>query len=228
MNDLQNNITSKAKKHRAKLFAKLRAYFFTGILVTAPLGLTIYVVWVVVNFVDTRIKAIIPSTYHPETYLPFKVPGLGLVFVLVGLTIIGALSAGVFGRYFVHLSEKLVNRMPIVRSVYSAVKQIIETVFSQQSSSFREVVMIEYPRKGIWSLGFLTGKTKGEVQELTDDEVLNVFIPTTPNPTSGFLLFVPKQDVHHLNMSVEEGIKMIVSAGILTPDFHPPLPSDSS
>lgn len=213
----QKNPPSHSDSQKASILGKLRAYFFTGILITAPLGLTLYIVWIVINFVDTKIKNLIPPAYHPEAYLPFKIPGFGIVVVFIGLTLIGALSAGVLGRIFVRLSERFVNRMPVVRSIYNAMKQIIETVFSNQSTAFREVVMIEYPRKGIWSLGFLTGKTEGEVQELTDDEVLNVFIPTTPNPTSGFLLFVPKQDVRHLDMAVEDGIKMIVSAGIVTP-----------
>lgn len=212
---MNNNLETSS--HRVKILAKLRAYFFTGILVTAPLGFTFYLVWIIVHFIDTKIKILIPSYYHPDTYLPFNIPGLGLIIVLVGLTAIGALSAGVIGHFFVRLSERFVYKMPVVRSVYNAIKQIVETVFSQQGNAFREVVMIEYPRPGIWSLGFLTGKTQGEVQELTDDEVLNVFVPTTPNPTSGFLLFVPKEDVNRLDMSVEDGIKMIVSAGLITP-----------
>jgi len=223
---MPDDFSKKANHHKARIIAKLRTYFFTGILVTAPLGLTLYIVWIIVNFIDTKIKSLLPVYYHPETYLPFKIPGIGLLVVIVGLTLIGALSAGVLGRIFVRLSERFVYKMPVVRSVYNAVKQIIETVFSQEATAFREVVMIEYPRKGIWSLGFLTGHTEGEVQELTDDDVLNVFIPTTPNPTSGFLLFVPREAVHHLAMSVEEGIKMVVSAGIVTPKFRPPKKKD--
>ncbi|MCP4923687.1 MAG: DUF502 domain-containing protein [bacterium] len=198
-------------------FAKLRGYFFAGLLLTAPISLTIYLTWAIVTFIDERVKPLIPVVYHPEYYLPFDIPGFGLLIAVISLTLVGALMAGVFGRYFIHLSERILNKMPIVRGLYGAIKQIFETLLNNQSTAFRKVVMIEYPRKGIWSLGFITGVTKGEVQDLTEDEVVNVFIPTTPNPTSGYLLFVPSQDIHSLDMSVEEGIKMVVSAGILTP-----------
>lgn len=208
---------------RSTFTARLRAYFFAGVLVTAPISITFYIAWLFISFVDDNVKPLIPSRYNPETYLPFSVPGIGLIVVLVGLTFIGATTAGFVGRFFVRLSERVLNRMPVIRSIYSATKQIFETVLAQQSAAFREVVLVEYPRQGIWALGFITGTTHGEVQELTEDEVLNVFLPTTPNPTSGFLLFVPKRDVVRLSMSVEEGIKMVVSGGIVTPpDRRPP------
>lgn len=202
---------------RLGLAARLRTYFLAGILVTAPISITFYIAWIFISFVDDRIKPLIPERYNPETYLPFSVPGIGLIVVLVGLTLIGAATAGFIGRFFVRLSERLLNRMPVIRSIYGATKQIFETVLAQQSSAFREVVLVEYPRKGVWAIGFLTGTTHGEVQDLTEDEVLNVFLPTTPNPTSGFLLFVPKSDVVRLDMTIEEGIKMVVSGGIVTP-----------
>ncbi len=198
---------------------KLRTYFFTGILVTAPLALTLYLSWAIVIYVDHLITPLIPDAYNPNNLLPFNLPGLGLIIVLITFTLIGAIAAGAIGRYFLNISEKVVGRTPVVRSIYSAIKQVTEALFHTSSSAFREVVMIEYPRKGIWSIGFITGTTKGEVQLLTEDEVVNVFIPTTPNPTSGFLLFVPKADIRHLEMTVEEGIKMVVSAGILTPKY---------
>jgi len=208
---------------RLGLIARLRAYFFAGMLVTAPLGITVYLAWLFVTVIDDWIRPLIPPAYNPENYLRFSLPGIGLVVVLVGLTFIGAVTANFLGRFFLRLSERILNRMPVVRSIYSAVKQIFETVLAQQSGAFREVVLVEYPRKGIWSLGFITGTTQGEVQELTEDEVLNVFVPTTPNPTSGFLLFVPQGEALRLSMSVEEGIKMVVSGGIVTPpDRRPP------
>ena len=150
-------------------------------------------------------------------------PGVGILVVFCTLTMVGAVAAGAFGRFFVNLSDRFVTRMPIVRNVYRTIKQITEAMFKQSSQAFRSVVMIEYPRKGIWSLGFITGATEGEVQQLTKDEVLNVFIPTTPNPTSGFLLFVPREDVRFLKMTVEDGIKMVVSAGLITPDHTGPV-----
>ncbi|MFZ5791894.1 MAG: DUF502 domain-containing protein [Pseudomonadota bacterium] len=208
---------------RMGLIARLRAYFFAGILITAPISITIYLAWAMITWVDSKVIPLIPARYNPETYLPFSVPGIGLIILLVGLTLIGAATAGIIGRMLVHFSERLLNRMPVVRSIYNALKQIFETVLSQKSQAFREVVLIEYPRRGMWALGFITGTTEGEVQELTEDEVVNVFLPTTPNPTSGFLLFVPKSDIIPLSMTVEEGIKMVVSGGIVTPpDRRPP------
>jgi uncharacterized membrane protein len=208
---------------RMSLIARVRAYFFAGILITAPISITIYLAWAMITWVDSKVIPLIPARYNPETYLPFSVPGIGLIILLVGLTLIGAVTAGMIGRMLVHFSERLLNRMPVVRSIYNALKQIFETVLSQKSQAFREVVLIEYPRRGMWAMGFITGTTEGEVQELTEDEVVNVFLPTTPNPTSGFLLFVPKRDIIPLNMTVEEGIKMVVSGGIVTPpDRRPP------
>lgn len=204
---------------RKSCFTKLRSCFFTGLLFIAPISITIYLTWIAISFIDEKIKPLIPITYHPEYYLPFYVPGFGLLISIISLTITGALTAGVFGRYFIRLSERILNKMPVIRSLYSAIKKIFETLLNNQSSSFRKVVMIEYPRKGIWSLGFITGITRGEVQKITRDEVVNVFIPTTPNPTSGYLLFVPSNDIFVLNMSIEEGIKMVVSAGIVTPEY---------
>jgi uncharacterized membrane protein len=202
---------------RRSLLSRLRAYFLTGIIVTAPVAITIYVVYQVVTFFDARITALIPARYHPEAYLPFAIPGLGLLVMLVVLTLIGMLTTNFVGRSLVRLGESLVSRMPIVRSLYGTLKQIFETVLAQSSRSFREVVLIEYPRRDIWAIAFVTGSTKGEVQERTPDDIVNVFLPTTPNPTSGFLLFVPRQDLIHLDMTVEEGIKMVISGGIVAP-----------
>ena len=145
------------------------------------------------------------------------------MFVLiVAMTLIGALTAGFMGRFFIKLSERLLNRMPVIRSVYNATKQILETVLAQQSNAFREAVLVEYPRRGIWAIAFITGTTKGEVQSVTEEECINIFLPTTPNPTSGFLLFVPKADLVSLDMTVEEAIKMVISGGIVTPPDRRP------
>jgi len=199
-------------------FLRLRTYFLTGIIVAGPIGITMYLVWLIVTFIDDRITPLIPERYNPEFYLPFNIPGLGLVIVLVGLTMVGFVSVHLLGRTFFRLGESLVNRMPIVRSIYGALKQIFETVLAQSSTSFREVVLVEYPRHGLWALAFVTSVTKGEVQRLTEVDVVNIFLPTTPNPTSGFLLFVPRAAVIHLDMSVEEGIKMVISGGLVTPE----------
>jgi uncharacterized membrane protein len=206
-----------------RLGVRLRTYLLAGVLVTAPIGLTIYLSWVFIHWIDEVVMPLIPLRYHPETYLPFTIPGQGLIVVALGLILIGALTANLLGRTLLRISERVLERMPIIRGVHATLKQVFETVLSHQSDAFRQVVMIEYPRRGIWALGFLTGPTSGEVQNLTRERVLNIFLPTTPNPTSGFLLFVPEDDVLVLDMKVEEGIKMVMSGGIVTPPDRRPL-----
>ncbi len=214
-------MTKDAKK-ATTLAQRLRAYFFAGILVTAPIFITVYVALLFIDFVDAKVTPLIPVKYNPETYLPFAIPGLGLIILFVGLTLIGMLMAGFMGRLFTRFTESLLNRMPVIRSVYKAVKQILETVLAQQSNAFREAVLVEYPRRGIWAIAFITGRTEGEVQNITEEECINIFLPTTPNPTSGFLLFVPKSDLIPLSMTVEEAIKMVISGGIVTPPDRRP------
>lgn len=203
--------------HKATVLGKLKGYFLAGILVTAPISITVYVTWAFLNFLDGIITPLIPVAYNPNTYLPFSLPGLGLIIAMLFFIVIGFITRNFFGRLFVHVSEYIVERLPVISTIYGAVKQIFETVMASQSDAFKEVVMFEYPRKDIWVMGFVTGQTKGEVQALTSSEVVNVFLPTTPNPTSGFLLFIPKKDLTFMKMGVEEGIKMIVSGGIITP-----------
>ena len=217
-----NEAPTYAKLGPLSLPRRMRAYLFTGTLVTAPTFITFYLAWIFIGFVDDRVTPLIPKVYNPETYLPFAIPGLGLLVLVAFLMLVGAITAGFIGRLWIRASERLLNRMPIVRSVYNAVKQILETVLAQQSNAFREAVLIEYPRRGIWAIGFITGRTEGEVQNVTEQECINIFLPTTPNPTSGFLLFVPKKDMVRLTMSVEEAIKMVISGGIVTPpDLRP-------
>jgi uncharacterized membrane protein len=212
----------KRPKFFRRLLARMRAYFFAGVLVTAPIGITVWLAWSFIKFIDSTVVPLFPAHYNPNNYLPFGIPGLGVLIVLVFLITVGWFAAGYVGRFFVKLGERLIANMPVIRNVYSALKQILETVLAQQSNAFRQVVLIEYPRRGIWAIGFVTGETKGEVQNLTADTMINVFLPTTPNPTSGFLLFLPREDIHILEMTVEEGIKMVVSGGIVTPpDRHP-------
>jgi uncharacterized membrane protein len=205
-------------KHlRVSLAARLRNYFLAGILVAAPIGITFWIAWNLIEFVDSRVTPLIPPRWNPETYLPFGVPGLGLVLAVVVLTVVGFLTAGYVGRALTRVGEHLLARVPVVRSVYSATKQIFETVLAQKSNAFRQVCLIEYPSRGVWAVGFVTGQTVGEVQGLTDETTINVFVPATPNPTTGFLLFVPQRDVHILDMTVEEGIKLVISGGIVAP-----------
>ncbi|MDC1134498.1 DUF502 domain-containing protein, partial [Alphaproteobacteria bacterium] len=149
--------------------------------------------------------------------LPHQIPGLGLIISIFTITIIGALTPGFIGRTLLKAGERVLDKMPVVRTIYGAIKQIMETVMSTNSESFREVVLVEYPRKNIWVIGFVTGETKGEVQSLNKSHLINIFIPTTPNPTSGFLLFIPKEDLVYMDMKVEDAVKMVISGGIVTP-----------
>lgn len=218
----QSDGQGSAYRPRMSLSQKLRAYLFAGVLVTAPIFITFYLAWLLVTFVDSQITPLIPAKYNPETYLPFALPGLGVLVLIIALMLVGAVTAGFVGRLWMRISERVLGQMPIIRNVYSAVKQILETVLAQQSNAFREAVLIEYPRRGMWAVAFITGTTKGEVQNLTEEECINVFLPTTPNPTSGFLLFVPRKDMVSLSMSVEEAIKMVISGGIVTPPDRRP------
>lgn len=205
------------KRPRRGIVTRLRNYLLAGILVTAPFAITIYLGLLFVNFVDGKITPLIPPRYNPETYLPFGVPGLGLLVLFLCLIVVGWLTPGILGRQVVRLGERMLSGMPVIRSIYGATKQIVETIMSRQKNAFREVVLFEYPRRGSWALGFITGITEGEVQSITTDDTVNVFLPTTPNPTSGYLLFVPRKELVILDMTVEEGIKMVISGGIVTP-----------
>ena len=219
MNQTKSGPDAQPIHHKRSFWLRCRNYFITGIIAVAPVALTIYLVSLVVNLIDQKIVPLIPLRYNPETYLPFAIPGIGVLIFVIVLTIIGWLTTGLLGRTVVRVGENLLDRMPVVRSIYSALKQIFETVFTQNSRAFRDVVLIPYPRQGCWAIGFATGTTKGEVQEAIQDEVVNVFLPTTPNPTSGYLLFLPKKDVIFLSMTVEQGIKLVISGGVVTPEM---------
>lgn len=219
----------RAVRKRRGFFGRLRNYFLTGLIITAPVAITFWMLAWVIEKIDGKVVPLIPPAYNPNTYIPnffgienVSIPGIGLAVVLVGLTLIGFFAAGLFGRIVVRSGERLVDRMPVVRSVYGALKQIFQTVLESSSRSFREVVLVEYPRRGIWAIAFITSTTEGEVQNTIADPVVNIFLPTTPNPTSGFLLFVPRKDLVVLDMTVEEGIKMVMSAGIITPPDRRP------
>ncbi len=209
-----------APRQRPGLFTRLRNYFLTGIIVTAPIVLTIYLTWQFVDWVDRQAIPLLPVKYNPENYLPFSLPGLGLVISIVILTFVGFLTANIFGRTLLKTGERLVNRMPVVRTIYGALKQILETVLSQSSNSFRQAVLVEYPRRGIWTVAFVTGDTEGEVAVRLDDDMINIYVPTTPNPTSGFLLMVPRRDLIYLDMPVEDAAKYIISIGVIAPEME--------
>ncbi|MBF0167498.1 MAG: DUF502 domain-containing protein [Alphaproteobacteria bacterium] len=202
------------------LAARLRAYFFAGVLITAPVSITAYLAWLFISTVDREVKALLPAAYWPEAYLPVGIPGIGVVVALLGLTLIGMFTAGFVGRMVNRLFDAILIRMPVVSGIYSALKQIMETVLAKKSQAFREVVLIEYPRPGLHSIAFVSGVAApqvGAVLGKAEDEILSVFVPTTPNPTSGFLLFLPRAEVITLPISVDEGLKYIVSTGLVVP-----------
>ncbi|MDP2118470.1 MAG: DUF502 domain-containing protein [Hoeflea sp.] len=213
------------KHKRPGAGVRLRNYFLTGLIIVAPVFITAYLTWTFIGWVDGWVKPYIPAPYNPDYYLPFAVPGFGLLTALVLITLIGFLTANLVGRSIVAFGESLLDRMPLVRSLYKGLKQIFQTVLAEQSSSFKQAGLIQYPRQGLWSIVFVATETKGEVDHrLPGHDSVSVFLPTTPNPTSGFLLFVPRKDIIILDMSVEEAAKMVISAGLVSPDFPRKLP----
>ena len=209
---------AKAPARKPGFLGRLRSWFLTGLLVTAPVLLTVYITWAAIELIDGQVASILPGF---NKLVVANIPGAGLIIGLILITVIGAVAAGFLGRWLIGLGESILNRMPVVRTIYGASKQILETVISAQSDAFRDAVLVEYPRRGLWVIGFVTGGTKGEVAERMDGNMVNVFIPTTPNPTSGFLLFCPRDEVIYLDMSVEDAVKLVVSGGIV----HPPEPA---
>ena len=196
----------------------LRKYLIAGLLVWLPLGVTVLVIKLLVDVMD-RTLLLLPPDWRPDALLGFHVPGLGFVLSLAVVAITGVVVANLLGRRLIAVWESLLSRIPLVRSIYNGVKQVAETVFSAGGKSFRKVVMLEYPRRGTWCLAFLTGTGLGEVQARTGEEVVAVFVPTTPNPTSGFVLLVPKRDVVELDMSIDDGLKLIISMGVAVPQW---------
>ena len=208
-------------KPKKTFFQRIKTYFLTGLVVASPVGITIYLALAFINLIDRNIIPLIPESYNPETYLPFSLPGIGLVFLFVMLTFLGFFAANFLGKTLISIGEKILNRLPIVKSVYNTLKQIFETVISEEKGSFQEVVLVEYPRKGIWAIAFISGDNTGEIQAKLPEDVVNVFLPTTPNPTSGFLLFVPVKDIIKLDMTTDEGAKYVISAGLVDPSALP-------
>jgi len=212
------------------MLGRLRGNFLTGLVVIAPVGLTIWLIWTVVGWIDGFVLPLVPFRYHPDRLiqdllgldpsLQINVRGIGVIIFLLFTVLVGVMAKGLIGRSLIRFAESLVERTPVVRSVYSGIKQISETIFAQSESSFESACLIEYPRKGIWAIGFISTDAKGEIASKSQGtgEVASVFLPTTPNPTSGFLLFVPKRDLIMLDMTVEDAAKLVISAGLVYPN----------
>lgn len=211
-------------KPRRGILAGLRASFLTGIVVIAPVGLTIWLIWTLVGWIDGMVLPFVPATFQPETYIGINLRGVGLVIFLIFTIVVGWIAKGLIGRSLIRIAEDIVDRMPVVRSVYSGIKQISETVFAQSERNFEKACLIQYPRKGIWAIGFISTTARGEISNRaeTGGRLLSVFVPTTPNPTSGFLLFLPEEDVVALDMSLEDAAKLIISAGLVYPSDRQP------
>ena len=216
-------------KKRQSWASSLRSNFLTGLIIIEPITMTAWLTWSVVGWIDSRVWSIVPDTYQPHRYVQtlyniqlndqIDIRGVGLVVFLVFTIFVGWLGKGFVGRSLLRYGESLVERMPVVRTVYGSVKQIAETVFNQKNSSFDKACLIEYPRKGIWAIGFIATSARGEIEKYSpkDDHLVSVFVPTTPNPTSGFMLFLPSKDINELAMSVEEAAKLVISAGLVYP-----------
>ncbi len=205
-------------RRRPGFWSGARANFLTGLVVVAPIVLTLYLTWAFITFVDAKVVPLVPAPYNPRTYIDADIPGFGLVIFVIFTSVVGYFAKRVFGKQLIRLGENIVSRMPVVRSVYNALKQIVETVLSQSKSSFRQACLVEYPRRDIWAIAFIATDTRGEILEKRGgEEMVSVFLPTTPNPTSGFLLFVPKKDVIPLDMTIEEAAKLVISAGLVVP-----------
>ena len=218
LDDLVQKATPPPPKRRSRARVRLTNYFLTGIVVAAPVGITIYLTWTFVHWVDSRVKPLIPRVYNPDNYLPFSVPGVGLLFAILMLTLLGFLTANLVGRTVVAYGESLLDRVPLVRNLYRGLRQLFQTALSKTSRSFQKVALIEYPTKGVWRVGFVATRAKGEIEErLPDERPMAIFVPNTPNVTAGFLVFVPRKDVIVLDMTVEEAAKMIISAGLVAP-----------
>lgn len=209
----------------------LRTSLLTGIVVIAPIALTAWLIWTVINWIDGWVMPVVPSAWRPATRFGVDIPGLGVIIFVVFAVLVGWLAKGFLGGTLIRWGEAIVDRMPVVRSIYNGVKQIAETVFAQSETTFDRACLVEYPRRGIWAVGFISTRAKGEVAERLGDKgrVETVFLPTTPNPTSGFLLFVPAEDLIPLDMKVEDAAKLVISAGLVYPNpkdpTRPPVPA---
>jgi len=211
-----------AAKHAPGAMSRIRNYFLTGLVVAGPAAVTLWLVWWFVTWVDNLVRPFIPVVYRPETYLPMQIPGTGLIIAFFALTMLGFLTANLIGRKLVEVGEGLLNRMPIVRPIYRTAKQIFETLFSSSGSSFRRVGLVEFPSPGMWSLVFLTQPPTANIAaQLPATEHVSAFLPCTPNPTTGFFFYVPRRDVIDLDITVEEAMQLLISAGVIQPGGEP-------
>ncbi|MGA8652578.1 MAG: DUF502 domain-containing protein [Xanthobacteraceae bacterium] len=214
---------SSGSKSTAGLASRLRNYFLTGLVVAGPGAVTLWLIWWFVTWVDNLVRPVIPVAYRPETYLPINIPGFGLIIVFVALTLLGFLTANLVGSSVVSFGESLLNRMPIVRPIYRTTKQIFQTLFSASESSFRRVGLVEFPAPGMWSLVFLTQPPSPAIAtHLPQTEHVSAFLPCTPNPTTGFFFYVPRADVIDLDITVEQAMSLLISAGIIQPGVEDP------
>lgn len=206
-------------KTQGSFFGKLRAYFFTGLVITAPIAITVWATYWFVTMFDAWVKPLLPAAYNPDTYLPVRIPGFGLIFALLTITVIGFMAANLAGRTMIAIWDKLLNSTPVVRSIYKGSKQIFETLFSQKGASFRYVCLVEWPRKDAWSVAFVSREVDGGHIGLEPGRPMYaVYVSTTPNPTSGYVFFVDVGDVKILDMSVEDGLKLVISMGLVFPE----------
>lgn len=199
---------------------KLKGYFLTGLLVVVPIGLTFLVVRWIVTTMDRALMRALPSAWQPDLLFGIKIPGLGLAATALLILLIGILTANIFGRSLVNFYERMLDKIPFVKGIYGLFKQVVDTVLSRDKGAFRKAVLIEYPRREIWAVAFVTGISEGEVQHVTSKRLVNVFVPTTPNPTSGFYILLPEDDIIELSMTVEEAFKLIISGGMVTPPLR--------
>ena len=204
------------------MLVTLRRYLIAGLLIWAPLGITVFVIKLLIELID-RLEFFLPPTWRPESWLGFTIPGVGAVLGFLVVLLTGAIAANLIGRKMVGVWERFLARIPLVRTVYAPVKQVMETLLSAGSQSFRRVLLIEFPRKGIWRIAFQTGHMSPEMNKAVDCELITVFVPSTPNPTSGFVIFMPKDDVVELQMRVDEAMKLIMSLGVLAPSIVLPV-----
>lgn len=231
------------RPHRPGLLARLRTNFLTGLVVVVPIAVTMWLIWTVVGWIDGWVLPFVPAAYHPDALINrffgdstwfraifgegevhVNIRGLGVILFLLFTILVGWMTKGLIGRSFLAWAERLVDRMPIVRSLYNGLKQIAETVFAQSDTKFDQACLVEYPRKGTWAIAFISTTARGEIARCTpaQDEMVSIFVPTTPNPTSGFLLFVPRSDLIILEMSVEDAAKLVISAGLVYPNGKDP------
>jgi uncharacterized membrane protein len=216
--ELAADISAAAASH-SSVAGRIRNYFLTGLVVAGPVLITAYLTWSFVTWVDNLVQPVIPPAYRPETYLPWPVPGTGLVIAIIALTLLGFLTANLVGRSLVELGEGLLNRMPIVRPIYKTMKQIFETLFSKEGSSFRKVALAEFPAPGMWSLVFISQPPNAELaSKLPEGEHVSCFLPCTPNPTTGFFFYVKRSELIDLDISVENAMTLLISAGMVQPD----------